>query len=191
MLAPAFSAIAEQEGHRYDIITCWKCLCEFYNVNFAPAQGIIRNTLRLASRMLVPYGLCIVSDVTTTDNKYEYFAMTLNREANEQDSAPDAITRTIIPLPCARAATTCTARACYTQRRFQISHRLAPHDSTKIAYRVFAPLSLAASVTATFTRKPAYRVNAARPTEACFDGQKREVDGAHPCGYTGFFADGG
>jgi SAM-dependent methyltransferase len=185
----AFSNIADQEGPRYDFITCWKCLCEFYNENFAQAQGIIRNTLRIVSRMLVPYGLCILSDVTTTDNGYEYFAMTLNREANEHDSEPEASMRTVLPLPCARSASSCTKSDCYTQRRFIVKHRLARRDESKIAYRVFAPNDFAQTVAATFTEHVAYRVNAARPIEACYGGQKFDANTNHPSGYTGFFRD--
>ncbi|MFH1008828.1 MAG: methyltransferase domain-containing protein [Candidatus Latescibacterota bacterium] len=187
---PSFSAIADQEGHKYDLITCWKYLCEFYNVKFAPAQGIIRNTLSMASRMLVPYGLLVVSDVTSDDNGVEYFPKTLNREANEHDAAPDAEARTFLPLPCGKSSGTCSDGTCYTQRRFQVSHRLAPHNVSKIAYRVLAPTVFAHSITASFTDLAAYSVNAACPSEACSNGRKREVAGVIPCGYTGFFAEG-
>ena len=186
--APAFSAFLDQEGHSYDLVTCWKFLCEFYNVEFAPAQGIIRNTLSMVSRKLVPYGLCVVADVTTTDNGIEYFAITLNREANEHDAAIDTEARTILPLSCGRNSIICKA-GCYTQRRFQISHRLAHHDETKIAYRILAPNAFSNCITASFTDHAAYRVNAARPNEACANGCKREVVDA-PCGYTGFFVKG-
>lgn len=187
---PAFSSIAEQEGHRYDFITCWKCLCEFYNVNFAQAQGIIRNTIQIASRMLVPYGACVLADVTTTDNGYEYFAMTLNRESNAHDQASDSRLRTILPLPCGRHSATCGQTACYTQRHFAVAHQLARGDSTSIAYRVLAPIPFADSITATFSNHPCYRVNAARPHEACLGGDIRSTGGTVPCGYTGFFAEG-
>lgn len=183
----AISAIADEAGVKYDFITCWKCLCEFYNVHFASAQGIIYNALRIASRMLIPYGLFILSDVTTTDNRYEYFAMTLNREANRHDRNPEATMRTILPLPCARNSSSCQEERCYTQRRFVLHHRLARNDETKIAYRVFAPNSFADSIATTFTVHPAYRVNAARPNESCSGGCKGEGTTFFPCGYTGFF----
>lgn len=186
----AFSDIADQEGSRYDLILCWKCISEFYNYAFAPALGIIQNMLRIASRMLVPHGLCIVADVTTSDNHYELFAKTLNREANEHDCSPEAFMRTVLPLPCARSASMCRRRDCYTQRKFVVHHRLAPKDETKIAYRVFAPSPFAQSVVSTFTEHSAYRVNAYRGDEAC-SGRHIIKDPTHryPCGYTGFFAE--
>ncbi len=186
---PAFSDFAENENYKYDLITCWKCLCEFYNSNYATAQGIIRNALGIVSHMLGPYGICIIADVTTTDNGYEYFAMTLNREANEYGRTEDAVTETILPVPCARNATTCRMNSCYTQRRFELSHLLAHYDESKIAYRVLARTEFAHSITVSYTEHAAYRVNAARPAEACFAGRKREFAGNVPCGYTGFFAD--
>ena len=188
---PAFTEIGHQEGPTYDLITCWKCLCEFYNVNFASAQGIIRSTLDIATLMLLPYGLCVVADVTSTDNNYEYFAITLNREANAHDTAPNAAARTVLPLPCGRNDAGCTERACYTQRRFAVSHQLAEHDESKIAYRVLAPASFAASIKASFSDAPSYRVNAARPTEACSYGRKIQDVGEVPNGYTDFFTRGG
>jgi hypothetical protein len=187
---PALSGIADQERRGYDLITCWKFLCEFYNVNYASAQGIIRNTISIASNMLAPYGLMVVSDVTTSDNGYELFAFTLNREANEHDSSPDATARTVLPLPCGRCSITCRETRCYTQRCFQVRHRLASNDKTKIAYRVFAPEAFARSIINSFTQTQAYRVNAARPLEACCDGSKNTSSKAVPCGYTGFFAEG-
>lgn len=186
---PALSAIADQFGTRYDIITSWKCLCEFYNVKYASAQGIISNTLRIASRLLLPYGLCIIADVTTRDNPYEYFPMILNREANQHDQAPQAKMRTILPVPCAINSCTCQDGSCYTQRRFVLNHRLVKNDETKIAYRVFAPNSFAETITATFTEHPAYRVNAARPNESCFGGRIGEGERSDPCGFTGFFTE--
>jgi SAM-dependent methyltransferase len=185
---PAFSGLADQEGRIYDIITIWKCLCEFYNVNFASAQGIIRNTLSTASRMLLPYGLCVVSDVTTTDNQYEYFAITLNREANEHDREPYTETCTVLPLPCGRNSAECIERHCYSQRLFRLNHRLAQNDVTKIAYRVLATNSFAHSIITSFTDNDAYRINAARPSEACCNGRKGVVEDELPCGYTGFFS---
>jgi SAM-dependent methyltransferase len=185
---PAFTDIVNHEGCNFDLITCWKFLSEFYNVNFAAAQGIIRNTLGIASRRLSPYGLCVVADVTTTDNGFEFFAITLNREANKHDAGPDAETRTILPLPCGRSSATCDEGACYTQRRFQVSHQLELHDETKIAYRVLTSKAFAHSITASFTNHEAYQVNAARPAEVCCNGRKREETGAQTCGYTGFLA---
>lgn len=187
---PAFSAFLDQEGDSYDLVSCWKSLCEFYNVEFAPAQGIIRNTLSMVSRKLVPYGLCVVADVTTTGNGVEFFAITLNREANEYDATPDVKTHTILPLCCGSRTKTCDPR-CYTQRYFKVSHRLAHNDQTKIAYRVLAPDAFSHSITASFTDHAAYRVNANRPHEACENGRKRAATGATPCGYTGFFVKGG
>lgn len=184
---PAFSAFLNQEGHRYDLVTCWKSLCEFYNAGFAPAQGIIRNMLSLASQALVPNGLCVVADITSNDNGVEHFAITLNREASEYDTAPDSKTHTILPLCCGSRTKTCDPR-CYTQRYFKVSHRLARNDKTKIAYRVLSPHAFAHSITASFTDHEAYRVNAARPNEACTNGCKRIIANAIPCGYTGFFA---
>ena len=183
-----FSGFAKQKCRKYDVITCWKCLSEFYNVNYASAQGIIRNTLDIASSMIVPYGVCVVSDVTTTDNGYEYFAKTLNREVNQNDVSQNAKMRTIIPLPCATKSTPCQSQSCYTQRRFHVAHQLANHE-TKIAYRVLAPKSFADSITTTFTKKTAYQVNAASPNQACIDGRQRQLPDESPCGcgYTSFF----
>ncbi len=159
----AFTSIAEREGSVYDVVSCWKCLCEFYNVNFAQAQGIIKNTLRLASQILKSNGFCVVADVTTKDNAFEYFPITLNRESNDHDRSLNAISRTILPVPCSRNSLTCHTY-CFTQRRFKVSHQLAQNDETKIAYRVLAPLAFADLITASFTDHKAYRVNAATPT---------------------------
>ena len=135
----AYSAIADEWGRRFDIITFWKCLCEFYNEGFAQAQGVIRNALRISSRMLTPYSLCILCDVTANNNGMEFFSMTLNREANEHDALQNARVTTILPVPCARHSRYCNGIRCYTQRKFEVMHRLRMGDESKVGYRVFAP----------------------------------------------------
>ena len=182
-----FSAIADEEEVQYDMIFFWKCLSEFYNANFAQAQGIIHHAVEIASRMLLPYGLCIVADVTTTDNGFEYFSCTLNREVNEHDITKDAKTRTILPLPCGRGPVICTEKSCYTQRYFSISHPLSKNDKSKITYRIVAPISFAQSITTSFYDATAYGVNAAKPNQACLDGHKTIVNDKPICGFTGFF----
>ena len=182
-----FATFAKQENFQYDLIFFWKCLSEFYNVNFAQAQGIIHNTAKIASRMLVPYGLCVITDVTTKDNGFEFFSCTLNREINEHDIEVDAKTRTILPLPCGMGSTICTEKSCYTQRFFHINHQFAKNDKSKITYRILAPIGFAQSITASFHTSKAYCVNAAKPNQECSNGQKKIVVGEPTCGFTGFF----
>ncbi|NTU74000.1 hypothetical protein HGB07_07645 [Candidatus Roizmanbacteria bacterium] len=184
-----FTSIVEREGPIYDIVSCWKCLCEFYNVNFAQAQGIIKNTLHLASRMLVSNGLCVVADVTTKDNAFEYFPITINRECNIHDRSLNAITRTVLPIPCSKNSLTCQT-SCFTQRRFRVSHQLTANDETKITYRVLAPSAFADLITSSFNSQPTYRVNAARSNDACFNGKIIQKIDEIPCGYTNFFGKG-
>ena len=179
------SSFAYDKECRFDLITGWKCLSEFYNVNFAQAQGIVRNALKIISGMLTPFGVCIAADVTTSDNGYEYFAMTLNRESNEHDALAAAM-RTIVPMPCAKNSVTCQNPKCYTQRKFMVNHRLVNNDFTKIIYRVFAPSVFAERIVADYADSHAYRNNAARPSEACCGQGKKEFDSSHPCGFTEF-----
>jgi len=181
------SDYSENSRSCYDIVTCWKCLCEFYNHNYAEAQGIIKHTINNISKMLVPLGICVIADVTTTDNNYEYFAMTLNREWNQYDSMDNSRIRTILPVSCAKNSLQCCNRRCYTQRKFKVRHSLNMFDETKIAYRVFAPLTLADYVLSTYIDSNAYKVNAARPDEACVGGIKSSGYQNAPCGFTGFF----
>lgn len=178
------SEITDNEGIQYDVITCWKWLSEFYNVNFAQAQGIVRHTLNLVSHMLVPYGLCAVADVTTKDNDFEYFSMTLNRETNEHDRNPYSVARTILPIPCSKFSLDCKIRKCFTQRIFNVNHQLVHTDSTKIAYRVLAPTDFATSIISGFREGSEYRVNPQRPSRACIKGTIVKTEKDLPCGYT-------
>ena len=184
----AFQAFATAHGPRYDLVLFWKHLSEYYNTNYAQANGLVRHALQIASTLLVPYGLCSVLDLTTTDNRVEYFAMTLNREANTYDASPGATMTTILPIPCARHARTCRHAGCYTQRVFRVNHRLRRNDCSKVAYRVFAPNNYAATIVTTFTNHAAYRVNAHRPGEACSGGIIGAAGENCPSGHTGFFA---
>ena len=179
---------ASAEGPKYDLVLFWKHLSEYYNTNYAQANGIVQHALQIASTLLVPNGLCCTLDLTTTDNGVEYFAMTLNREANAYDISPGATMTTILPLPCARHSRTCRLANCYTQRVFLVNHRLRRNDYSKVAYRVFAPNAFAASIVATYMNHASYRVNAHRPEEACLGGSIGVVRENCPSGYTGFFS---
>ena len=167
----------------------WKCLCEFYNVNYAQAQGIIRNSIGLATQMLVPDGLCVFADITNrpTNHNFEYFSMILNKESNEHDSDDSTIARTILPVPCARNSRTCHDSKCFTQRIFEVNHRLAHKDISKISYRVLAPTAFALNITDSFTRQGAFNVNAHRPHSSCLKSNKALIMGEISSGYTNFF----
>ena len=182
-----FQAFARTEGPKYDIILFWKHLSEYYNANFAQANGIVKHALQIASTLLTPNGICCVLDVTTIDNGVEYFAMTINRESNEYATSADATMATILPLPCARHAQSCRLTKCFTQRIFIINHRQHLNDSSKVSYRVFAPRSFAAPIIATYTDQVDYRVNAQRPQEACAAGIIKKASQDSPSGFTEFF----
>ena len=186
---PALENISINEGQTFDIVICWKCLCEFYNVNYAQAQGIIRNSIGLATQMLVPDGLCVFADITNrpTNHNFEYFSMILNKESNEHDSDDSTIARTILPVPCARNSRTCHDSKCFTQRIFEVNHRLAHKDISKISYRVLAPTAFALNITDSFTRQGAFNVNAHRPQSSCLKSNKALIMGEISSGYTNFF----
>lgn len=182
------SSFTKDKSSSFDLITTWKCLSEFYNVNVAQAQGIVKYTLDIVSKMLSPFGVYVLSDVTTTDNGLEYFSMILNRECNEHDANDDSTMVTIIPMPCAASSTACGNLKCYTQRKFSVNHRLVRNDVSKIAYRVFAPNAFAERVTATYSTSDAFRNNAARPSEACSGCGRKRNGSDFPSGYTGLSA---
>lgn len=181
-----FSGFSKDKWSYFDYVTTWKCFSEFYNVNYAQAQGIITNALQIVSKMLSPFGVYVLSDVTTTDNGQEYFAFTLNRECNRHDSDDGSVLQTIIPMPCAVNSTECQNGKCYTQRKFSVNHRLSNGDVTKIAYRVFALHDFAERIKLSYLTSDAYRNNAARPSEACRGcGDKLQNSLQSPSGYTG------
>lgn len=182
-----FQRFAEARGAQYDLVLFWKHLSEYYNTNAAEANGIVTHALRIASSLLVPNGLCCVLDLTSSDNGVEYFSMTLNRESNAYDMAPEATMTTILPIPCARNSRHCRASQCFTQRVFAVQHRLCRNDISRVSYRVFAPRPFAAAIVNTFTEHPAYRVNARRENESCGGGVIQVAGCNCPSGYTGFF----
>ena len=179
-----FDSFARCEKGKFDIILIWKCLCEFYNTNYAQASGIITNALRIVSRMLSPEGIAIVLDLTSIDNRFEYFSKTLNREANDYDMSGGALMTTILPMPCARRR--CQESTCFTQRRFTIDMPSGVSMVSKVAYRAFAHSGFADKIISAFGNENGYRVNAASPLEACCGGRVDNIPGEIPCGFTAF-----
>lgn len=179
----SFDEICNVNKDRYDIVLFWKCLSEFYNVNYASALGIIKTAITSTSQMLKQDGLCVITDVTSKDNGYEHFSSILNREANLHDRLSTAKMRTIIPLSCGTSFPLCDATNCFTQRRFQVVHRLAKQQ-TKIAYRVLAPIGFANTILKNISQRTGYRVNDANPEEACIDRRKVHFTEHLPCGYS-------
>lgn len=182
-----FQAFADEEGRQYDIVLFWKHLSEYYNTNYAQANGIVSQALRIASSLLVPRSVCCILDVTSSDNQHEFFPSILNREANQFDATAGATLATVLPVPCARNSRKCQRKACFMQRVFAASHRLCQSERSKVVCRVLAPKQFAASIVNTFTVHNTYRVNAQRPYEACGDGAIGCAQPTSPSGFTGFF----
>lgn len=171
------------EGKTFDLVLCWKYLCEFYNRSYVNALGIIKNTLMEVSRTLSPNSIFIVTDVTAKDNGQEYFPIILNRESQQYLREPSATLRTILPIPCAKKHVECHAYRCFTQRHLNVSHRLRAIDTTRIAYRVLAPASFAERIVRAYSGHARYRVNAHARYEYCVV-NPAAVAAEPACGYT-------
>ena len=181
-----FSAREQERQSRFDLVLLWKVLSEFYNANPALAIGTVLTALDLIAPLVAPKGLCLIADLTSKYQDREFFPYILNREANEYHAGAQSPLATVCPIPCSLAAGTCRARACYTQRRFQVSHALSRQEESKICYRAFAPRPFAEEIVKSFPKAAAHRVNEARRAVACASGKLREVQGDLPSGFNAF-----
>lgn len=173
----------EAEDGAYDIILCWKYLCEFYNNSYLLALGTVKSTIQEVSRALAPNSIFIVTDITAKDNNHEWFPIILNRESQQYLREHTGSLRTILPIPCAKRHDQCDAYRCFTQRQLNVSHALRAADTTRIAYRVFAPTHFADRIVQEYAGHARYRVNARAPHEHCVV-DSTAVAAEPACGYT-------
>jgi SAM-dependent methyltransferase len=172
-------------GDHFDIVLCWKVLSEFYDRSWVRAGGIIGRTLGAMATRVCPDGFLIVTDITTKNRRPEFFSQTLNRESRTYELSGDSMMCTIVPVPCAKFRDDCGCGNCFTLRKMSVCHRLAPHDSTKIAYRVLVPMALGSRVVGTFSPGDVYNVNSNKTKTGCARGYVQDAPSPR-CGWTGF-----
>jgi hypothetical protein len=166
---------------RYDFILASKHFSEHYHAAGFAAQGVIHEGLSQLAGHLSDRGFMFLLDVTCcVYNNKKYFPLLMAEEVLQTVSNAGVDLHTILPLPCAGNPSTCQARSCFTQRKLsiRIERDYGMSEVTKITYRIFSRKPLAHAILKGMPLDAAWAVNAARPQEACQNGQKVHVLGA-------------
>jgi SAM-dependent methyltransferase len=167
---------------RYDFILASKHFSEHYHAAGFAARGVLHEGLSQLAGHLSDRGFMFLLDVTCcVYNNRKYFPLLLAEEVLQTVSTAGVDLHTILPLPCAGNPATCQARSgCFTQRKLsiRIERDYGINEVTKFTYRIFSRTPLAQAILKGMTLDAPWAVNAARPQEACQNGQKVHVLGA-------------
>jgi len=122
------------EKDLFDIIYSSKMGCEIISKGDGLADNTYYDLLIKYSPLLSGAGIFILLDVTTKSENIGYYPQLLNEQTctfvqNKTNFS------TIIPISCHMHEEKCVCK-CYTQKEFQISHRLSKCDRSRVAYRI-------------------------------------------------------
>lgn len=144
----------------YDFITTFKTGCEIISRIGCSAEDFYCRFLQAYAGLLTNIGLMILLDVTTKPDHGDYYPQLLNEQVTRFiRERPEFAT--IVPAPCHFYEARCS-ESCFTQKEFAVTHRMANHDLSRVAYRVIARASCAKPLHATTERAAEYVISSRR-----------------------------
>jgi SAM-dependent methyltransferase len=170
------------DGEQFDFIIASKHFSEHYHAAGKAARGVLHEGLSQLSGYLSERGFMFLLDLTCrVGANGRYFPFLLADEVVQAVSAVGVELQTILPLPCAGNQSSCQAsNGCFTQRKLSIRIQgdYLMNEVTKFTYRIFSRPPLAQAILNGMPLDAPWAVNAARPQEACQNGQKIIAFGA-------------
>lgn len=169
--------IIRQYQRKYDIITSFKFVSEFYNDNYSKNSGMYRAVAEVAYNNLKEKGLIVIEDITTKiDNSNElqstrgdmYIPALMKEEIVFLAKKYKDIAN-ILPVTGYFFCDQCTRKDCFTQVVYDINYRTPqnrfPQNSiSKVTYRVLTSKEFADALFEHIEQKPVYKIS---PTNSC------------------------
>jgi hypothetical protein len=131
----------------FDVIMCWKFICEFYRseADYVQNRGMYAEVLRLGDKHLENEGILAICDVTNPPypNHQRFLPCIANCETHELLKKQETDLVPILPVSCAHWYGCCGGYfTCFIQKSFKVSHDALPcgqaHDGQGVFLKVFA-----------------------------------------------------
>lgn len=128
-------SIQQISGQVFDFILSFKVICEIIFAGKGDYDNSYYDFVMKFVPMLSESGLCTLLDVTSkTEHNNTYNPVLKNSQVNQALRELKNY-QTLLPLSCCRNEGNCTEQ-CFTQQKFQVSHKGKVKDISKVSYRV-------------------------------------------------------
>ncbi len=120
----------------FDFILSFKMICEIISIAETSfyKDSYYKFVIKFAP-LLSSNGLCLLLDVTTkTGHNNSFNPILMNQQVNQALLELKGF-QTLLPLPCNFHEHVCV-KQCFTQQKFQVSHKQKTNDISKVCYRV-------------------------------------------------------
>ncbi len=154
-----------QKEFKFDIITVFKFLSEFYNADYSASQGLFKIFTDSISQYLDYTGIFLVLDIINpnTGRNFPFTTQIMSNEINEYIQSANAKLKCIIPVSCAQWSCNCRTSMCYIERQFRISHSKKTNDLSKVCYRVMVHTNFANRILSEVPTKDRYQIKHTNP----------------------------
>jgi hypothetical protein len=121
--------------YTFDFILSFKMICEIILSGAGSNDNSYFDFVMKFTPLLSSKGLCLLLDVTTkAEHNNSFNPILMNWQVN-QALLKLEIFQTLLPLPCNFYEQVCMEQ-CFTQQKFQVSHKQKTNDISKVCYRV-------------------------------------------------------
>ena len=148
---------------KYDIITSFKFISEFYNSDYQNATGLFKSFSQTLSNYLAEKGLFLLLDLVSGDyehrNTRPFTTQIMSDELNQFVQMPNSQLSYILPICCGFWSDGCRTQQCYIERQFEIKHSRRTRDITKVTYRVMVKKLFARQILENVQAKEHYQMS--------------------------------
>lgn len=139
-----------QKELKFDIISSFKFLSEFYNINYKLAKGIYTSFVSTVQDFLTPQGILIMFDLVCGSmdrtNVRPFTTQIMSDELNGYIKLPKSQLNYVLPVCCGKWGYKCKQEQCYIERQFHVHHTRKESDLSKGCYRVMTEKNFAAQI---------------------------------------------
>ena len=173
---------------KYDIITSFKFVSEFYNADYNKNSGMYRAIAEVGYNNLKEKGLIVIEDITTPIHNSsdlqsisgDSFIPALMKEEIVFLARKNKSIANILPVTGYFLCDQCTRNECFTQVTYNIKGRF-PQNISKVTYRVLTSKEFADELFKYIEQKPVYRVS---PGNSCpYEAYRNHPSGEEPANY--------
>lgn len=144
---------------KFDLIQTFKFINEFYNRDYEESKGFYEQFLKFGENLLVNDGLLIIEDLTYYISPYAYLPAIMNNECKNYFRTELTDLVYILPKCCALWHIDCQIRRCFSKLIYEIKHREANSDISKINYKLFIKGELGTYVLNSYSTCDCYRLD--------------------------------
>jgi len=154
---------------KYDFITTFKFLSEFYNSNYQLAKGqeLYKKFIEFNERYLTEKGILLLLDLVSgnydRNNPRPFTTQIMSNEAKSCLQNNNNNMKILIPISCALWSSNCRTNSCYIQRTFEIEHNHITGnyltDKSNISYFILAKNIYVNDVLENLTFQNSYSIN--------------------------------